>query len=321
MISKRKHKALMATCLGFLLCATGAAWSDGLPILEALASYDHEFLSGYSLEISIEETAGEHSVYKGKTVSTAQISGNGSVQVLARETTAIEGKAQDPASEKGGTLSSLRFAPLNAVHVCLEDGLCKIRRQNSDLEVAKDGQIQGIKGADGVAIDIVPDSVQSCGYQFYSYLLALGRGYSQLIDSVSSAKTDENGICSVVAEGHFFAPERKGIWNLEIDTANGFLVRKAKFFYAHKGPDWPGGTAFESSGVSEGDVPLATAGSAVIWGTPPTLVSLQAYAREANSAVLKSAQKAVNNEGEFHQPATIADFVLGDGEPVFSRVP
>lgn len=324
-MSERKRRSpsgIASVCWGLLFALVPVAGADPVSTLEALEAYDQQFFSGYTVKI---QGRGPAVAHQGTSVSEITITGDGETQALRMEAKEFGGAMKDAARMDPSQLRTTG-APFNVntgslgvkkgIYILLQGKMQKARFDSGEVGVSESGVLS-------TAVPATSDTIITIGsgglQPFYEKLLALGRGYAQLIDSIVSEEKGEDGILRVEATGNFFNPEVPGIWSLEIDPENDYLVRKARFGLET-------GSTFEiscaSEGVKDGDVAIAAKGS--FTGVATTEYTVQEYSNAPAGAAIGAVQKAVNNMEPFRQPgARLIDYNLmsGDGVPLLSRTP
>ena len=98
---------------------------------------------------------------------------------------------------------------------------------------AKDGIIESGKGP--IVVLYGPRDRQATVGVYY-YMWALGRMFSKALDKVTRVEKSKDGLLVVSALGRN-ASQNNGRWELEIEPAAAWMVRKARFFFLSKQQD------------------------------------------------------------------------------------
>lgn len=291
-----------------------AAISPAGDLKDILENYDHQFLSSFRLELDA-------------TLPTHMDTVHGHSQAIIIATSAPHGQHLDLVRSTIDPIQYLKTgsfigAPSSGTMVLnydkhlaisLEDQDWRIRRDPESIAV--DASSKPTRPAKMIAprLDIYPKGHQDAANLFYRYILPLGRGYAQLLDRVTDASTDPNGIITVQAEGTLFSPYR-GTWNLEVDTRAAYLVRKATF--TRQGAPNPG-LICEASHLHEGAIPIYEEGSLRLSTNYLIQVKLKQYSSTPTDALsLRAKVKDTISSETLPESSTIMDFRSIDSDHI-----
>lgn len=223
--------------MGLFLAASAitlhaAAALSANDLKEILENYDAQFMASLRIELDVVEPTHAEPIH-GKCRETVIIASDAAGKQLDLTRTDVDPvkyvKTQYnlPARDgKGGD----EFLLCYDKHVAMSQktGLWSIRHDAESIGVGSDNRISRPASMAAPNLDLFPGVNQDAANLYYRYILPLGRGYAQLIDKITSISIDAAGIATVTAAGSLFSPY-SGVWNLEIDTKAGYLVRKAAF--------------------------------------------------------------------------------------------
>lgn len=261
-----KHTGLLGliSLLLFLLgnvSSFGQAVDLRKDIKSILEVYDTEFLSSFYLELNA--TMPTHfDMEHGRCSATVILTGNENGKYLRLDKNSLDPIKYDHANLYNSYDKQGNFVVNyeKGISIDLEAKDWRIRRDNESVAINSSDQIVSAPLMTSPRLEIFPTGHHDAANLFYRYILGLGRGYSQLIDEVTSASLDTQGITTVRASGSLFSPHG-GTWILEIDTRADYLVRKATFTVA-------GGSAptliAQSSTYHEALIPLYEKGTVAL---------------------------------------------------------
>lgn len=226
---------------------------------EILAIYDTEFLSSFKLQLEATYPTSMKST-QGRSTAVVTYYGGIKGQYMMLEQVARDPIKYDPdgVNNYDGQKNFLQRVGTQ-ITVALEPSDWRIRHDGETIAVNTTNILAFSK--DQVPIlERYPVGHPDAANQYYRYLLGLGRGYSQLIDEITSYTVSGQGVITVKANGKLFSPYG-GEWTLDIDTKADYLMQKATFI--RQGQKSPTFTA-KCSGNSGGDIPLHAAGTVSI---------------------------------------------------------
>jgi len=266
--------------LGLTLVVSASA-GDPNEMYDALDSYDQAFLEDCTLDLTAVYPASYGDPSQGDLTSRVLITSNGPTQAMD-----LTGTSVGPFSYEADSVSHDHDPAGNYVMSHNQEESILIEPTGCTYRVAPQKTVIDQAGSvveSGVApprIDSYPAGAHRPCNLLYRYVLPLGRGFSQLIDSVTVVSEGPDGISTVTASGSSFSDE-VGTWNLEVDTHNDYLVQKAVFTHQS------GKTSLKlspdpSAGIWSSPVPLYRAGTFAL-SDYVVSVSLQDYTRETSS--------------------------------------
>jgi len=204
------------------------------------------------------------------------------------------------------------------ITVSLEDADWRVRRDAQQLVINPVSLLVSVPRSLPARVEIFPAGHQDPANVYYRYVLPLGRGYSQLIDTITSVTLDEAGIATAKATGKLFSPY-PGQWTLEIDTQNDFLVRKASF--VRNGNTAPGWTC-QSVGIYEAPIPLLAEGVASLAEDYMIKVNLRRYSSDCDGSFAAALRDKVRRKELLPSGSLMLDFksIDNDGMPFRSYI-
>lgn len=327
-MKKLSNASVLALVAGLLLAAgaftlNAAAAPGANDLKEILENYDAQFMASLRLELDVVEPTHVETMH-GKSRAAVLIASDAAGKRLDRTRTDVDPvkyvktEYNQPARDgKGGD----EFLLCYDRHVAMtqEKGMWRIRHDAESIGLGSDNRITRPTRMVAPNMDLLPGSSQDAANLFYRYILPLGRGYSQLIDKVTALSVNAAGIATVTASGSLFSPY-SGVWNLEIDTKAGYLVRKAVF--TQNGAKRQG-LVCVASGLCAGALPLFTEGALTLGQDFQINVKLKSHSSALDEVRLAKAklQDAATSE-TLPAGATIMDFrsVDGDMMPRVERV-
>jgi len=256
---------------------------------ELLAAYDHEFFSSYTLRLRVVKPVAVI-MRDGLCTATTVLTGNGDVHALAEMNLEIERPrypSRGPSAREKNSLTS-RFDSQERytfgyykMMMLLSDSRWMWRADPTFIVVAPDDSITTTVSFPA-KIEIQPVGEAADESMFFRHILPLGRGYARLIEQITSASVNAEGIARITAFGPAFSPNR-GFWRLEIDTTRGYLVRHATYTeYSTSAPV----VVCQGEGLWEAPLPLCRTGTFSIGSGFRTGVSLLDYAQQFDPQLL-----------------------------------
>lgn len=262
-----------------------------------LEAYDQTFLAGCFLDL--EATFPTTAFDRGQGLSTfhVQITSNGGEQAMVLQHVQAERNVYSTNHvtthyDQGGNYV---LAHHKQEFALLGSASWKMRTDMERRTIDPAGKVVNAEARKPI-LEIRPVGNPDAANLLYRYVLPLGRGFSQLLSSVTTVIVDEKSIAYVEARGTLFSAN-EGTWLLEIDTARDYLVRSAVFTVdgdSISSEVQP----MEGGGVLGKDVPVYRQGSFALMPDYVISVSLKSYNQGASDAVLNVVRTAVGAVGE-----------------------
>jgi beta-lactamase regulating signal transducer with metallopeptidase domain len=254
-----------------------------------LAAYDHEFFSSYTLRLLVVKPVAVR-MRDGLCTATTVLTGNGDVHALVEMNLEIERPRYPSRGPSAGEKSSLTSSfdsqgrylfGYHKMMMLLSDSRWMWRADPTFIVVAPDDSITTTVSFPP-KVEIQPVGEAADESMFFRHILPLGRGYARLIEQITSASVNAEGIARITALGPGFSPNR-GFWRLEIDTTRGYLVQHATYTeYSATAPV----IVCQGEGLWEAPLPLCRTGTFSIGRDFRTGVSLLDYAQHFDSQLL-----------------------------------
>ena len=307
--------------VGTFVVFFGKATAAESSVKDLLEAYDHEFFSSYTLKLLASQAITGYDQTQGVCTATVTVCGNGREHALIWNRTVMDRLHYRPGVNEylGASRTYQRKNESYRVNtrrkwvLYLGTQQWMRRFDDEDVFVAPDNSVSSTSTKHPMII-IGAFGDKDNGSYFYRHILPLGRGYAQFLDKITSAVVDGQGIALVVAHGRSFPP-KGGIWNLEIATNQGYLVRHAEFTpYGLVQPS----IVCESNGYWDGPIPLATRGSWVLAGYKVS-VSLVGYSHQCDMRVLEAAT-AETDSANWPKGTSALDWRVVDGDGIPKRV-
>ncbi len=299
--------------------STPQAGDVGTNLRELLQVYDESLVTDYHLKLQVRMPT-QMVVEQGMSTSTVEMSGDAEQQTLKLVRNAIDPVLFEQDTKLGGYDQAGNFllGYDAGMSISLTGEAWKVRCDQRVVSVdSHNAPARPVLDA-APRIDIYEANNHDAANLYYRYLLALGRGYGQLITQITSVEEVEGGILRVTANGSLFS-RYGGEWILSVDTQHDYLVREASFRRA--GEAVPGFTAHSQGTTQSGAVALAAFGDAA-FSDYPINVRVLDYAAGPNKELIKIVARQVNDTTDFPKGTQLMDFtrVNGDGIPRMTHV-
>lgn len=197
-------------------------------IKDVLDSYDAQFLSHFKLSLIVKSKCNIGADQDPSTF-TLRVTGNDGTYALAMSRGNLGASRYTSKADRldYNNAGDLTVSNLKGRTIFNNRKSWKVRSEYDNVILSKAGQKTLSSSALAPRLELYPANHQDPANLFFRYILPLGRGYSQLLEAVTSS-TLVNGIATVTGPGSLFSAD-KGIWRLEIDTTREYLVRSASF--------------------------------------------------------------------------------------------
>ena len=307
------------TLLWLLLFVPHITASKVSDIKEILETYDYEFLSDYTIHATAAQPTHLSSDQEYST-HTLTLSGFNGEHALRMNRTSLGLPVHRENSKYGDNDEEGNFiiAQNKNRHIWLGQSTYKILTEPEILTISRENVIVSDPVPAQPQMCIYPPGHQDAANLYYRYVMALGRGYSQVIDKVLSVSQGSEEISYVTAKGSLFSPN-SGVWELEVEPKRNYLIRRASFR-----PDHATVPSFEcESGVYlDGVIPVYQRGQLSFSGFVIS-VDMQSYSRTAETDFIDDASSRLNNVSLLQPDTLIMDFnfVDGDGVPLAFEAP
>lgn len=316
--SKTAALLLLLIVISEFRCDSAAA-QDSSELIK-LAAYDNVFLSGYKIVLLVSQPSIVNAKM-GFTTSTMTLSGDGQRQSLRQDAMAadpvkysstklhIYGQ-RDP---KGNFVVGLP----KSLSIYLDGEGGKIRHDEEVRTIPKDKLLPASRVDANTRIESFASSDQDLLNQYYRYILPLGRGFSQLIDSIVGVEANGDGTEKIKARGRLFS-RYVGEWTLQVDTLNDYVVTSATFKQdAARDLDFK----MNGIGLAGADLKLNQSGWVDFKGYRIG-VELIDYKALTDSQFINKMNAMANDTSTYSDRATIVDFhqIDGQGMPQIRKI-
>lgn len=231
MMSIRQRSLMMTVCVYFvqIMLLQHFNPAEAQSIKDILDSYDAQFLSNFNVNliVSCKSNVG---VDQDPSTFTLQITGNDGKYALVQNRTLLGASRYSKKANPLDYDSAGNYIVTNMKMrtIAFDGASWKIRSEYDNCVLKETGEASLLTDALAARLELYPVNHHDPENLFFRYLLSLGRGYSQLLDTITSSTVDSGGIATVVGPGSLFSSD-KGMWRMEIDTKHDYLVRSASF--------------------------------------------------------------------------------------------
>ncbi|MCA9446942.1 MAG: hypothetical protein KC931_07495 [Candidatus Omnitrophica bacterium] len=308
---------LVTASLGTLLPVARAQDQN---VLETLVAYDQAFLSNFTLSAQASYPTTAFDPSQGRCTALVRITGDGAqyamncTQLSMDEPHFTPDRVKREYDETGDYV--LNYTKDLFVYLGPERWKTRIDQERKTI----DSQNRVLEEKSGKPLfDVRPVGHQDPKNRIFRFLLPLGRGYSELLDTVIASEETKEGLLKVFARGALFSPNM-GVWELDIDPKAEFLVRSATFSVDEgkhqsvmRRDDPETGSALEGL-----DLPLWKKGSFLLASNYEISVELSSTSNRADDHLLGQVESAVNTVAA---DSTLLDFAAlsSEGKPLVLR--
>lgn len=311
-------KSLTIFLLGFLiLFPTHGQVAKGNPILENLVAYDQAFLSGIDLSIEATHPTTAFDITQGYCTSIVRITGDGTELAMDSRQSKMDSprfaaNRLEPDYEEDGNYV-VSYTKNLSVHLGPESWKTRIEQERRSVD------------SRNTVVRTSPASplfeVRSVGHEdaknrVYRYLLPLGRGFSDLLEQVTSSSAIDGGLLRITATGSLFSPNM-GDWEIILDSEKDYLVRSATF--TRSGSDWKTTVICDpSGGVTQEGLSLWNRGTFNLASNYDISVQLLGYSDKTDGDLMDRVKQEAQTVRE---NSTLIDFGVLDefGKPLVLR--
>ncbi|MCA9443630.1 MAG: hypothetical protein KC964_22710, partial [Candidatus Omnitrophica bacterium] len=215
--------------VGSLTCNCSGLQAQDQKILETLTAYDQAFFSNFTLTAKATFPTTAFDTSQGDCTSIVRISGNGSELAMARSQISMTPPrfSPDRVKREYDERGDYELNLTKDLYVYLGPDRWKTRIDQERRMITPASEV--VETQVGAPVfDIRPVGHPDPKNQIFRYLLPLGRGFSDLMETVLSSEKTKDGFIKVYATGSLFSP-RTGIWEVNIDPESEFLVQSATF--------------------------------------------------------------------------------------------
>jgi len=220
---------LILTCL-ILFYSTSVMSGESEEIWILLKAYDDAFFSSYSINFQasfpITSTTEE-----GIVIREVNITGDDTRHAMVLKRPQLEVGRFFPLKNSLGTLRNDKpfylGVPIN-MFIFLSDTNSTIFYEMERITLFENHISASSLDAQS-HIEIFPPDHENPNSNYFKFILPFGRGFTRLLNSINSVNTNEDGIMFIEGNGNFFSDDLVGIWQLEVDTNNDYIVRKSEF--------------------------------------------------------------------------------------------
>jgi hypothetical protein len=286
-------------------------------IIETLVAFDQAFLSGINLTLEATHPTTGFDISQGYCTSIVRITGDGTQ--LAMDCRQIK-------------MNSPRFAANRLEPDYEEDGNYVVNfTKNLSVYLGPDSwktridqERQAVDPANAV-VRATPASplfeVRTVGHQdpknrVFRYLLPLGRGFSDLLEKITSSTPLEDGLLRITATGSLFSPNM-GEWEIVLDPQSDYLIQSATF--TREGSDTKATVVCDTMGGQfDGGLSLWNKGAFQLASNYDISVQLIAFSDKTDGNLLGQIEQAAQT---IQENATLIDFGVLDanGKPLVLR--
>jgi len=312
-----KIKHVLSLCAVGSLFAGGAFQANGEEVLEILTAYDQAFLASFTVSAEATYPTTPFDRSQGDCTAMVRITGDGRQFAMSCEQKSMDNPrfSPDRVDRSYDSEGNYTLGYTKNLFVFLGSDRWKSRTEQERRSIdAADRILQTERSTPLYDIREVGHHDQK--NRIFRFLLPMGRGFSSLLHEVVNVEYEKDGLVKVTAKGIVFSPNN-GVWELDIDSKNDYLVRSATFTEEGDGNRSTMRANFES-GVVTSDVPVWKEGTFHLgpdYGIQVRTIDLSAKTDDRHLGRVESVVNTVESK------STLLDFSTPDmeGKPLVLR--